>query len=80
VSVDVDGALLVSAAGVIVGLVIAMTSGSLRAAIPPMLELFTAAGLLRLGADARWPVLATAPVIVLLRRLVIRGLRRPRTA
>jgi hypothetical protein len=78
-SVALFGALLVTAAGVVVGAVIAIASGSVRIAIPPMLELFTAAGLLRLGADARWSALATAASIVVLRRVVVRELRRARS-
>ena len=39
------------------------------------LELLLAAGLMRLGATSSYPALATVATIVLLRRLIARGIR-----
>ena len=46
-------------------------------ALPVLLELLLAAGLLRLTSDAGWRAIATAAVIVVLRKVVVAyGLRR----
>jgi hypothetical protein len=56
---------LVSAAAVLA------RTRSARQALPVLLEFLMAAGLLRLTHDATWRVLATAAVVVGLRRLVL---------
>lgn len=73
-----QAAYAVTAAGVIAGAVGALT-GRLRPALPLTLDLWTAAGLLRLTADRSWSAVATAAALVLVRRVVARPLLRPLT-
>jgi uncharacterized membrane protein len=56
---------LVSAAAVLA------RTRSARSALPVLLEFLMAAGLLRLAHDATWGALATAAVVVVLRKLVV---------
>lgn len=57
------------------GAVLARTRSPAQA-LPVLLELLLAAGLLRLTADASWRALATAAIVVALRTVVVRfGLR-----
>lgn len=67
-------------AGVVVAAVIGMRTRSVRVASSAMLELWTAAGLLRLTADAAMTNLAVAAIIVVLRHVVAADLlaRAPR--
>ncbi|BCL17709.1 hypothetical protein [Micromonospora sagamiensis] len=50
--------------------VVLLTSGSWRAALRILLDLLTAAGLLRLGGAQGWGALAAVAAIVALRRLL----------
>lgn len=70
------GALLLSFGGVIVGVLAAAAARRIRAGVAPMLELWTAAGLVRLSADTTWTTIATAAIIVFVRQLVVRALGR----
>lgn len=63
-----------SAAGVLAGAVGAAATGRPRVALPLTLDLWTAAGLLRLTADRSWAALALAAGLVLIRRVVARTL------
>lgn len=56
------------------GGVLAVTR-DVRQALPVLLEFLTAAGLLRLGTARGWQALAAAAAIVLVRRLLVVGLR-----
>lgn len=72
----VEGAsLVVSAAGVVVGVLSFVTFRRFSVALAAALELLTAAGLLRLSADGTWRAVATAGAIVVTRRLVGAALR-----
>ncbi len=66
---------LVSAAGVLAGGAAAVATASARAGIAVMLELWTAAGLLRLGGDAGWDAIGAAAMLVAVRKLVGRALQ-----
>jgi hypothetical protein len=69
--------ILVSAAGLVAGAVVAATARDGRAGIAVMLDLWTAAGLLRLNEDVAWASLGTAALLVALRKMVtLVGLRR----
>jgi hypothetical protein len=72
-----QAAYAVTTAGVFAGAVGAITGRS-RAVLPLTLDLWTAAGLLRLTADRSWTAVATAAALVLVRRVVARPLLRPR--
>ncbi len=47
----------------------------LRRALPVLLDLLTAAGLIRLAGQPSWPVLATTAIVIALRRLLTAGLQ-----
>jgi hypothetical protein len=66
---------LVSGAGVLLATLAFAVTRRLTVAAPVLLDLLMAAGLMRLGADAPWAAIATAAAIVLLRKLVVTGLR-----
>ncbi|MDP9466868.1 MAG: hypothetical protein M3P31_06515 [Actinomycetota bacterium] len=69
-------ALLCAVLGLVCGAAVLARTRSLGQALPVLLEFLLAAGLLRLSHDATWRVLATAAVIVGLRKLVVAyGLR-----
>jgi hypothetical protein len=68
-------ALLLTAAALLAGLVALGTTRRLAAALPVVLDLLVAAGLLRLVGEPGWPALATAAAIILVRRLIGFGLR-----
>ena len=68
-------ALLVTAAALLAGLVALAATRRPAAALPVLLDLLLAAGLLRLVGRPGWQALATAAAIVLLRRLIGFGLR-----
>ena len=62
------------------GAVLART-WQLRQALPVLLELLMAAGLLRLAHDATWRAIATAAAVVVLRKVVVTyGLRPSRSS
>ena len=48
--------------------------------VPVRLDMLLAAGLLRLGADAPWSSIATAATIVVLRKVVVAGIRQSTVA
>lgn len=73
-------AVTLSAAGLVVGAVGALTTRHLRAGVPMMLELWTAAGLIKLSGDPSWPSIILAAIVIGLRRLVTFGLRDPATS
>ncbi|SCE95050.1 hypothetical protein [Micromonospora mirobrigensis] len=63
-------AALVAAAGLVSGLAVLIGTGSWRTALRVLLDLLTAAGLLRLGVDQGWTELAGAAAIIGLRRVL----------
>ncbi len=73
-TVDVLAVVLV-ARGIGVWLLTTATTQRGMAAIPAMLDLWTAAGLLRLSGSASWQRIAAAAALVAVRKLVIRGRR-----
>jgi hypothetical protein len=68
-------ALLVTAAALLAGLVALVATRRPAAALPVLLDLLVAAGLLRLVGTPSWSALATAAAVILLRRLIGVGLR-----
>ena len=68
-------ALLVTAAALFAGLVALVATRRPAAALPVLLDLLVAAGLLRLVGEPGWQALGTAAAIILLRRLIGLGLR-----
>ena len=68
-------ALLVTAAALVAGLVALVATRRPAAALPVLLDLLVAAGLLRLVGQPSWQALATAAAVILLRRLIGFGLR-----
>jgi Protein of unknown function (DUF1622) len=71
-----DAAAVVLSAAGLCAPPIAATAGSYRAGIAMMLELWMAAGLLRLAHAPSWPTLVTAAVLVSLRKLLLLVLYR----
>ncbi|MDG4810192.1 hypothetical protein O7634_25855 [Micromonospora sp. WMMD1120] len=69
--------LVVTALALVVGVVTALGTGSLRTAVRLVLDLLTAAGLLRLAGDPGWNGLAGAVAIIALRQLLGAALRGP---
>src|SRR4051794_31841158 len=70
---------VVAAALLVAGLVLLVTR-QVATALPVLLDLLLAAGLLRLSATASWQAIASAAAIVLLRKLVALGLAAARRA
>jgi hypothetical protein len=68
-------ALLVVAASVVAGGIVLLRTRSLRQALPVVLDLLPAAGLLRLAAAPTWTGLAVTAIVIALRRLVSAGVR-----
>lgn len=64
-----------TAAALAVGALVLVRTRRPGAALPALLDLLLAAGLLRLAGDPDWRAIATAAAIVLLRRLIGIGLR-----
>jgi hypothetical protein len=71
-------ALIVSAAGVIAGLLIVLVCRKFFSAVAVVLELWMAAGLLNLAVDASWSALGAAASIVAIRTMGNIGLRSAR--
>ncbi|WP_432548122.1 hypothetical protein [Kineococcus sp. SYSU DK004] len=67
-------ALTVSAAALVSAVVVLLSTRRPSAALPVLLDLLTAAGLLRLAADPSWQRIAGAAAIVALRHLLVHGL------
>ncbi len=68
-------ALLVTATALAAGLVALVATRRPAAALPVLLDLLVAAGLLRLVGEPSWQALATAAAILVVRRLIGFGLR-----
>ncbi|MET8120119.1 hypothetical protein [Micromonospora sp. NPDC005291] len=67
----------VTALALVTGVVIVLSSGALRIAVRVLLDLLTAAGLLRLVGDPGWNGLAGAAAIITLRQLLGAALSAP---
>ncbi|WP_157563555.1 hypothetical protein [Micromonospora chokoriensis] len=67
----------VTALALVTGVVTALSTGALRTAVRVLLDLLTAAGLLRLAADPGWNGLAGAVAIIALRQLLGAALSSP---
>ncbi|WP_205347111.1 hypothetical protein [Pseudonocardia broussonetiae] len=68
-------AFLVVAAALVSAAVVLIRTRDGRRALPVLLDLLTAAGLIRLAGPPSWPVLATTAIVIVLRRLLTAGLR-----
>lgn len=66
-----SAALLCTVLGLVCGAAVLARTRSLAQALPVLLELLMAAGLLRLSHDPTWRALAAAAVLVGLRKLVV---------
>lgn len=65
--------------GVLAFAVALASPGKRRAvAVPVALELLTAAGMVRLGGDPSWRMIAAAATVLVVRRLVLTSVRKPR--
>lgn len=71
-------ALLTTLLGLACGFLVLVRQRDVRAALAVLLEFLLAAGLLRLSDHPTYRSLATAAVIVVIRKLVTIGLRRGR--
>ncbi|MGI5520774.1 hypothetical protein ACQEUX_07445 [Micromonospora sp. CA-259024] len=67
----------VTALAMIAGVVTVLSTGALRTAVRVLLDLLTAAGLLRLAGDPSWNSLAGAVAIIALRQLLGAALGAP---
>ncbi|MET8324545.1 hypothetical protein [Micromonospora sp. NPDC005189] len=67
----------VTALALVIGVVIVLSSGAFRIAVRVLLDLLTAAGLLRLVGDPGWNGLAGAAAIITLRQLLGAALSAP---
>ena len=74
-AVATTAALLVTTAALVTAGIAFARTRSLRQALPVLLDLLTAAGLLRLAAAPSWGVLAVTAIVIGLRRLVTAGIR-----
>lgn len=73
-----DTAALVATAAALVAAAAALfATRRPRAALPVLLDLLTAAGLLRLAAEPEWHRLLSAAAVIGLRHLILVGLRPP---
>jgi hypothetical protein len=61
-------------AGIVLGLAALATFGKPLPALRVMLELLTAAGLLRLSVDSTWAAIAAAAALIVLRKTITRSL------
>lgn len=66
---------LVAAAAIALGALVLVTTRNPGAALPVLLDLLLAAGLLRLSATASWGAIASAAAVVAVRKLAGAGLR-----
>lgn len=64
-------AIAITAVGLLVAVVVLVSSRSWRAAIGVLAELLVAAGLVRLSAEPGWDRLTAAAAILVLRRLLL---------
>ena len=65
---------VLTAGAVVVAALVWVRTRSWSPAVPVLLELLLAAGLLRLSADGDWRAVATAAVVVVIRTVVRRSL------
>ena len=79
-AVTATAALLVATAALVAAGTAFARTRSLSQALPVLLDLLTAAGLLRLAATPSWNVLAVTAIVIGLRRLVTAGIRTARSA
>jgi hypothetical protein len=70
-----DAALLVTAAGLLVGALALAKTRQIPLSLAVLLDFFTAAGLLRLVGPPTWSRLATVALTITVRQLASRGLR-----
>lgn len=70
-------ALVITAAAVVAALMALALTRRPREALPVLLDLLTAAGLVRLAAESQWSRLLSAAAVVALRHLIVIGLRLP---
>ena len=75
-----SAALLCTALGVGCAALVLVRTRELGQAVPVLLEFLLAAGLLRLTSDATWRAIATAALVVALRKLVVADGLRPAAA
>jgi hypothetical protein len=75
-----DASWVVAGTGLLLAVAVCASTGRLMVAIPVLLDMLLAAGLLRLGADAPWSSIATAATIVVLRKVVVAGIRESTVA
>ena len=68
-------ALAVTAGALLSAVVVLLSTRRPAAALPVLLDLLSAAGLLRLAAEPSWQRIASAAAIVALGYVVVRGLR-----
>lgn len=61
-------------AAIVLGLATLVTFGKPLPALQVMLELLTAAGLLRLSVDSAWSAIAATAVLIVLRKTITRSL------
>jgi hypothetical protein len=71
---------LVIAAAILAAALTLGATRSLRQALPVLLDLLTAAGLLRLSLTPTWSALTVTAVVIGLRRLTTAGIRTASTA
>ena len=69
-----DVSWVIAAVGIVVGIAGLVVFRQPLVALRVMLELFTAAGLLRLSVDLSWEAIAGVAVLIAVRRLVTRSL------
>ncbi|MEU7591245.1 hypothetical protein AB0A95_33735 [Micromonospora sp. NPDC049230] len=72
--------MVVTALALLVGVVTALSTGALRTAVRVLLDLLTAAGLLRLVGEPGWNGLAGAVAIIALRQLLGAALRSSKSS
>jgi len=70
-----EGSLVVTALGLVVGALLLARTRTLVPAVAVLMEMLTGAGLLRLAASPTWTRAAGAGGVLLVRRIVILGLR-----
>jgi len=73
-SIVLGASWVVAFAAIVLGVATLVTFGAPLTALQVMLELLTAAGLLRLSVDSAWTAIAAAAVLILLRKTVTRTL------
>ena len=71
---------LIVAAGIVLAAGTLVVLHRPLSALHVLLDLFLAAGLLRLSADASWPTIAATAAVVMLRHIVTRGVQRADSA